>query len=178
LIRKSIINALNNNSKTIRLPENIIKKTKMIHKVYEDFFQKYDKWPDLNDLARILKMEPGIIWNLIIISVNPIYYYILYEGYLNDDEDYERIIKIREFLTDAIKTLNPRERTVIEHRFGLGDGVAPMTLSELGEELGLTRQRISQIEKTALKKIEASSRGEELKAFFDTLNIGLENIGL
>ena len=95
-------------------------------------------------------MKPGEIWRLVKISWNPISYYIRDEEnrillyYLDDDEeyeDYDRTIKIGEFLTNAIRTLSPRERTVIKQIFRLQDGVAPKSLLELGKDLSLTRQR-------------------------------------
>nr|WP_207640421.1 sigma-70 family RNA polymerase sigma factor [[Eubacterium] cellulosolvens] len=73
---------------------------------------------------------------------------------------------LRENLDEVLKTLTPREEKIIRMRFGLDDGSAK-TLEQLGEELGVTRERIRQIESQALKKLRHPSRSKKLKDFLE-----------
>jgi RNA polymerase primary sigma factor len=67
-------------------------------------------------------------------------------------------------IRDTLLTLTPRERRVIERRFGLGDD-ADETLTAIGREIGVTRERIRQIEATALRKLRHPSRAKRLRGF-------------
>ena len=71
---------------------------------------------------------------------------------------------LREQLVDVLKTLTPREETVLRMRFGLEDG-HPRTLEEVGKEFNVTRERIRQIESKALRKLRHPSRSKKLKDF-------------
>ena len=68
-------------------------------------------------------------------------------------------------LTTALATLTPRERSVLQRRYGLGVGAGPMTLEEIGQQDGLTRERIRQIEAAALRKLRHPHRGKGLRTF-------------
>ena len=73
---------------------------------------------------------------------------------------------LREQLVDVLKTLTPREETVLRMRFGLEDG-QPKTLEEVGKEFNVTRERIRQIEAKALRKLRHPSRSKKLKDFLN-----------
>lgn len=73
---------------------------------------------------------------------------------------------LKEDLADVMACLTPRERKVLTLRFGLEDGRA-MTLEEVGRELGVTRERIRQIEGKALRKLRIPSRSRKLKDYID-----------
>ena len=71
---------------------------------------------------------------------------------------------LRDYVKDAIKDLSPREQRILEMRFGLGDGVTH-TLEEVGQEFGVTRERIRQIEAKALEKIQQMNIVHKLKDY-------------
>jgi len=71
---------------------------------------------------------------------------------------------LQEQIRDTLLTLTPRERRVIERRFGLGDDT-DATLTAIGREIGVTRERIRQIESTALRKLRHPSRAKRLRIF-------------
>jgi RNA polymerase primary sigma factor len=73
---------------------------------------------------------------------------------------------LREQLLEVMNTLTPREKTVLQLRFGLGDGKA-RTLEEVGKEFNVTRERIRQIEAKALRKLRHPSRSKKLKDYLD-----------
>ena len=73
---------------------------------------------------------------------------------------------LRERISEVLRSLTPREREVIELRFGLRDG-QPRTLEEVARTYGITRERIRQIEAKALRKLRHPSRSRKLKAFLE-----------
>jgi RNA polymerase primary sigma factor len=72
---------------------------------------------------------------------------------------------LRDALTTALSALTPRERSVLERRYGLAPGSEAMTLEQVGLEDGVTRERIRQIEAQALRKLRHPHRGKGLRAF-------------
>ena len=87
------------------------------------------------------------------------------ENAVDMDEAATRIV-LRAQVEGVLGTLTPRERRVVELRFGL-DGDKLYTLSEIGAELGVTRERIRQIEAKAVRKLQQPSRSQELSGFLD-----------
>ena len=75
--------------------------------------------------------------------------------------------RTRERIGEVLRSLTPREREVIELRFGLRDG-HPRTLDEVARTYGITRERIRQIEAKALRKLKHPSRSRKLRSFLDT----------
>ena len=73
---------------------------------------------------------------------------------------------LKEQIADVLSTLSEREARVLELRFGLGDGISH-TLEQVGQEFGVTRERIRQIEAKALKKLGQPSHSRKLRDFLD-----------
>jgi RNA polymerase primary sigma factor len=73
---------------------------------------------------------------------------------------------LREFVVEAISGLSPREERILRMRFGIG-GMTEHTLEEVGQTFGVTRERIRQIEATALKKLRHPTRARKLATFVD-----------
>ena len=73
---------------------------------------------------------------------------------------------LKEQIADVLSTLSEREARVLELRFGLGDGISH-TLEEVGQEFGVTRERIRQIEAVALRKLRQPSHSRKLRDFLD-----------
>ena len=75
-------------------------------------------------------------------------------------------MSLREQIADVLSTLSEREARVLELRFGIGDGISH-TLEQVGQEFGVTRERIRQIEAKALKKLRHPSHSRKLRDFLD-----------
>lgn len=177
-IKQVISRAVMDQARNIRIPIHTIELINNIKKVERDFQQKFGRQPKENEIAAILNVETK--------KVKEAYSWIKDTTSLDivvgDDED----ITVGSFIEDesitstflaieeddrtlAIKnilnTLNDREKTVIVRRFGIGLERAE-TLDEIGKELGLSRERIRQIESTALRKLRNPCRANLLKEFF------------
>jgi len=87
-------------------------------------------------------------------------------------EDQAVACALHDMTDEVLATLSPRQREVIRLRFGLGTAGSEHTLEEVGEQLGLTRERIRQIEAEALHKLRHPSRSRKLKAFLETVQHG------
>lgn len=177
-IKQVISRAVMDQARNIRIPIHTIELINNIKKVERDFQQKFGRQPKENEIAAILNVETK--------KVKEAYSWIKDTTSLDivvgDDED----ITVGSFIEDesitstflaieeddrtlAIKnilnTLNDREKTVIVRRFGIGLERAE-TLDEIGKELGFSRERIRQIESTALRKLRNPCRANLLKEFF------------
>lgn len=176
-IKQAISRAIMEQSRNIRIPVHIISLISNIHKVEKEYQQVYNKKPSISEISKILNVEINKIkaaykWETDTASLDVT---------IGDDED----ATIGAFVEDesaqadfdnvedndkseAIKailgTLSDRERSVIELRFGLSGGRAK-TLEEVGVVFGVTKERIRQIENSALKKLRNPRRAALLKIY-------------
>jgi RNA polymerase primary sigma factor/RNA polymerase nonessential primary-like sigma factor len=166
-IRQSIERAIINQSKLIRLPVHVVEKINHYMVVLEDLMQVLGREPTTQEIAKKLGTSEREVVNLQQLIrksyslESPIAHG--HETSLKDIiEDTSRIspsksaegIKRREEILDWLKTLKDNEQEVIRLRFGL-DGGEPQTLEEIGKIFGLTRERVRQIESSALSKLRA-----------------------
>lgn len=177
-IKQVISRAVMDQARNIRIPIHTIELINNIKKVERDFQQKFGRQPKESEIAAILNVETKKVKE----AYNWIKDTTSLDIVVGDDED----ITVGSFIEDesitstflaveeddrtlAIKnilnTLNDREKTVIVKRFGIGLERAE-TLDEIGKELGLSRERIRQIESTALRKLRNPCRANLLKEFF------------
>ncbi len=166
-IRQSIERAIINQSKLIRLPVHVVEKINHYMVVLEDLMQVLGREPTTQEISKKLMVSEREVVNLQQLIrksyslESPIAHG--HETSLKDIiEDTSRIspsksaegIKRREEILDWLKTLKDNEQEVIRLRFGL-DGGEPQTLEEIGKIFGLTRERVRQIESSALTKLRA-----------------------
>ena len=130
-------------------------------------------------LAKEMGMEPAKIREIQKISQDPISIdkpvgeeedshlvdFISNDELAAPEEEVARIL-LKEDLIKALNSLTERERKVIELRFGLKDGI-PMTLEQVGKKLGVTRERIRQIEAKAIRKLSRASSSKKLEGYTD-----------
>ena len=166
-IRQSIERAIINQSKLIRLPVHVVERLNHYLSAMEDLVQELDREPTVHELARQMKYEQGQVVELQQV-IRKIYSLdspvgTQQEATLKDiiidhsqslPSTTAEGIKQREEIFEWIKGLRDTEKQVILMRFGL-DGGEPQTLEEIGQVLGLTRERVRQIEAAALQKLRA-----------------------
>lgn len=177
-IRQSIIQALAEHSRLVRLPLNKVGSLTKINKAFSDLEQKYQREPTAEELAILLEIPVEEVEATLGISARHVSMDAPFtEGESNalidvlDNPNAEKTdiaLEYKESLqmeTDRIlATLTDREKEVIKLFFGIGVE-HPMTLEDIGESLGITRERIRQIKDKAITKLRTQSRSKALKAY-------------
>jgi RNA polymerase primary sigma factor len=166
-IRQAITRALADQSRTIRIPVHMVETINRFQQVQRRLLQDLGRDPTPEELAAEMGEEVTKIHHIIKISQDT----MSLEVPIGDDDedtqlsDFIEDVKnvspdrsaglqiLRDYVHQAIKDLAPREQKILEMRFGLADGVTH-TLEEVGQEFGVTRERIRQIEAKALEKIQ------------------------
>lgn len=177
-IKQSISYAIADQTRNIRIPPHTIKLINSIQKVEQSFLQEKKRKPKQEEVADILNIDIKKIKNA--------YFWIKdttsLDIVIGDDEDVtigtlieDKSIEsdflsiekkeTSEVIENVLNTLSEREKTVIIKRFGLG-GYKAETLDEIGKSLGLSKERIRQIENSALRKLRNPRRARILKEFF------------
>lgn len=176
-IRQSILQALAEQSRIVRLPLNKIGAINKINKTYNSLEQKFERPPNPDEIAAKLDITVKEVKE----SLKNSGRHVSMDAPLIQDEDTNMYDVIREndtptpetdLLYDslrkeiarAISTLTPRESDVIRLYYGL-DGAHPMTLEEIGERFDLTRERVRQIKEKAIRRLKHTSRSKILKTY-------------
>ncbi len=164
-IKQSIKRALANQSKTIRLPVHLVDKISRMRRVALKLQEEFGREPTDEELAEEMGMTPSRVAQMRTAAIRP----ASLDAPIGDDEsnNYSEIIAdenadtpyeqledatITRMLQEMVKTLDPREATILRYRFGL-DGGSEKTLEEVGEKFGVTRERVRQIQNIALNKL-------------------------
>lgn len=176
-IRQSILQALAEQSRIVRLPLNKIGAINKINKAYAKLEQKFEREPNHDEIADLLECSEQEVKD----SVKNAGRHVSMDAPLIQDEDNnmydvlrndEGITPETELLYDslrkeidrAVSTLTPREADVVKLYFGLNAG-HPMTLEEIGEKFDLTRERVRQIKEKAIRRLKHTSRSKILKTY-------------
>jgi RNA polymerase primary sigma factor len=173
-IRQAIQRGFADSARTIRLPVHVLEMLSKLSRVERDMHQKLGREPTPEELAVELDRTPDQIEELLRTSRQPISLDSTIGedgetsiGDLIEDVDAPEASELvdRQLMADqlrhALDALTPREATIMAMRFGLYDG-NPHTLDEIGRALGLTRERIRQLEKQSLSKLRHPSRAQPL----------------
>lgn len=177
-IRQSILKAICEKSRSIRLPLNRANELVQIEKMRKEIFSEKGNEPDDEELAKRLGMAPELVRELLDISREmvsldtPVYTdkdTSVLSDFLEDgahEAPESQFIRqsLREDLNTTLSSLSDKESMILEYRFGLNDK-RPMSLKEIGEKFSLTKERIRQIEKKALQKLQAPSEDRELEEY-------------
>jgi RNA polymerase primary sigma factor len=176
-IKQSIKRALANQSKTIRLPIHVVDKVAHIRRAELSLREALDRDPTDEEVAEHLGLKPQRVREYRDAARSP----VSLEAPLGADEDQARVAETvadanaaapfdqlvkdndAELVREVLATLGPKEREVLDLRFGLADGT-PRTLEEIGQRFRLTRERIRQIQNEALKKLRAKVERKERPA--------------
>ncbi|UOB16811.1 sigma-70 family RNA polymerase sigma factor [Abyssalbus ytuae] len=176
-IRQSILQALAEQSRIVRLPLNKIGSINKINKTYAFLEQAHERIPSAEEIAKELDMSVNDVKESMKNSGRHVsmdaplvegedsnLYDVLRSGE-SPNPDRELLHEsLRTEIERALETLTPREADVIRLYFGLGDQ-HPMTLEEIGETFDLTRERVRQIKEKAIRRLKHTSRSKILKTY-------------
>jgi len=178
-IRQSINRAIADKARTIRIPVHMMGTINRLLRVRHGLTQEYGREPTEKELAAAMQTSPKKVGEIIKATQQPISLETPIgeeaDSYLVDFIEDKKLAQptevavraaLKEQLQDVLASLSAKEQRVIELRFGLGDGVR-RTLEEVGREFGLTRERIRQVEKKALKKLRHPKRSRKLREYLD-----------
>jgi RNA polymerase primary sigma factor len=178
-IRQAISRAISDQGRIIRIPVHMIELIKKLARIQNQLIQKLDHEPEIEELAQELGISAEKVREVIKFSQEPISLEkpigengdSLLGDFVPDSEsdspaDQAIISMLKEQLLEALNELTPREKRVLQLRFGLEDG-GIRTLEEIGKEFNVTRERIRQIEAKALQKMRQSSRSDFLRDSID-----------
>ncbi len=178
-IRQAITRALADQSRTIRIPVHMVETINKFQQIERQLIQDLGREPLPEEIAAEMGEEVDKIRQIIKISQDT----VSLETSVGDSDDEDSVLGdfiedvktttpdraaamqlLREQVQDIIRELSPREQKILEMRFGLHDGVAH-TLEEVGQEFGVTRERIRQIEAKALEKIQVHRSMKKLRDY-------------
>ena len=179
-IRQAISRAIADQARTIRIPIHMIETINRINKVIRKHVQENGKEPDEQTIADEVGLTLEKVKNVIKITKEP----ISLEAPVGSDEDgkfgdfvedvnsknpVENILKddLTIQISEVLDQLNDREKAVISMRFGLLEDESDRTLEEIGKELSVTRERVRQIESSAIKKLKHPKVGRALKNYIE-----------
>ncbi len=179
-IRQAISRAIADQAKTIRIPIHMIETINRINKITRKYLQEFGKEPDLDQIAEEIGLSVDKVKNVIKITKEP----ISLEAPIGNEEDgkfgdfvedKKSVAPIEFMLKNDLKgqidgvldQLNDRERAVVRMRFGLMEDESDRTLEEIGKELNVTRERVRQIENSAIKKLKHPKVGRKLKNYIE-----------
>jgi RNA polymerase primary sigma factor len=177
-IRQAILKAICEKSRMIRLPLNRANELVQIEKARKELQNMKGTEPDAADIGRFLNMDSKHVESLVniardLVSLDtPVFTEkdSTLLGEFVEDSDYkspdETVMEhsLREEINSVLKTLTEKESEIIQYRFGL-NGRLPMSLKEVGDRFKLTKERIRQIEKKAIKRLQHPSRAQYLQAY-------------
>jgi len=177
-IRQAISRAIADQARTVRIPIHMIESINTINKINRKYLQETGREPDINTLAQEMKLSVEKVKNILKIAKEP----ISLETPVGEDDDgkfgdyvadtklknpMENVMQedFRKQIDEVLEHLNDREREVIKMRFGLMPDKSERTLEEIGQELKVTRERVRQIESSAIKKLRHPNIGKLLKKY-------------
>jgi RNA polymerase primary sigma factor len=178
-IRQAITRAIADQARTIRIPVHMVETINKLLRVSRRLAQEYGREPTSQEIGEELEVSPQKVKEIVKVSQLP----ISLESPIGEEEDshlgdfiedrnamppVDAASKqlLKEQIDSVLSTLTPRERRVLQLRFGLEDGRS-RTLEEVGKEFNVTRERIRQIEAKALRKLRHPSRSRKLKDYLE-----------
>jgi len=181
-IRQAISRAIADQARTIRIPIHMIETINRINRINRKYLQETGKEPDIKVVAEEVGLSVDKVKQVIKITKEP----ISLEAPIGNEDDgkygdfvedksslspMDHILKndLKIQIDKVLDQLNEREKAVIRMRFGLLDDESDRTLEEIGKELNVTRERVRQIESSAIKKLKHPKVGRSLKNYMEGL---------
>jgi len=177
-IRQAILKAICEKSRMIRIPLNRANELVQIEKARKALQSEQGNEPEIREIANILDMDKSHVADLLNISRD----LISLESPVNQDKDSSMVVdfienseymtpdeviiekSLKDDINNILKTLTEKESEILQYRFGL-NGRRPMSLKEIGDKYRLTKERIRQIEKKALKRLQHPVRSQFLRSY-------------
>ncbi|HKM92448.1 MAG TPA: sigma-70 family RNA polymerase sigma factor [Prolixibacteraceae bacterium] len=176
-IRQAILQALAEQARIVRLPLNKIGSINKINKAFNKLEQEFQREPTAKEIAEILEMTPEVVEETMKASGHHVSMdaplkeedgNTMYDVILDSDTPSPDLGLLNNSLQQEIErslaTLGEREAEILRYYFGL-NGTRPHTLEEIGEVLGLTRERVRQIKEKSIKKLKNNYRNKLLKSY-------------
>jgi RNA polymerase primary sigma factor len=177
-IRQSILQALAEQSRIVRLPLNKVGSLNKINKAFSQLEQEYEREPSADELADVLEIATSEVQTTLGVAARHVSMDAPFvEGEDNSlldvlengntpgtDAKLEYMESLRREIERSLSTLTDRQRDVIKLYFGIGVE-HPMSLEDIGDKFGLTRERVRQIKDKAINKLRSASRSKLLKAY-------------
>jgi RNA polymerase primary sigma factor len=178
-IRQAITRAIADQARTIRIPVHMIETINKLIRTSRQLVQELGREPTSEEIAKRMDIPVAKVRKVLKIAQEPISLETPIgeeeDSHLGDFiEDHQAVspsdavisVNLKDYTSQVLRTLTPREERVIKMRFGLEDG-SEHTLEEVGQSFQVTRERIRQIEAKALRKLRHPSRSRKLRAFLD-----------
>lgn len=177
-IRQSILQALAEQSRIVRLPLNKVGSLNKINKAFSQLEQEFEREPSPEELAAILEIETEEVKTTLGVAARHVSVDAPFvEGEDNSlldvlenpntprtDAQMEYIESLRREIERSLATLTPRQKDVLKLYFGIGTEHS-MSLEDIGDKFGLTRERVRQIKDKAINKLRSASRSKHLKTY-------------
>ena len=178
-IRQAITRAIADQARTIRIPVHMVESINKVHRIQRTMLMELEREPTVEELAERADLTPARVREIQQISMDP----LSLDSPVGeeDDSNLADFIKdnnvdapaeaaarklLNQAVLDALGELNEREQAVMRLRFGLDDGQS-RTLEQVGQEFGVTRERIRQIESKTLAKLRHPHRSQKLRDYLD-----------
>jgi RNA polymerase primary sigma factor len=178
-IQQAILRSIADQARTIRIPVHMIDNIHKIQRASRQFMHKYGRQPTAEELSKIIYLPVDKIHKAMKVNVRP----ISLEAPVGTDEENSRMEiiademaknpftsaaqkNLRKIVTQILSELDAKEETVLRQRFGMSTNKTS-TLEEVGEYIGVTRERIRQIEQKALNKLKHPTRARKLRSFLE-----------
>ncbi|MBI2196109.1 RNA polymerase sigma factor RpoD [Candidatus Daviesbacteria bacterium] len=177
-IRQAITRAIADQARTIRIPVHMVETINRFNRTQRRLMQELGREPTPDEVAKVLGIDENKAREIIKVSQEPTSLetpvgdeedshlgdFIADQGLQPDEQATRELLKIH--LDEVLDSLSPREKRVLQLRFGLEDG-KQRTLEEVGKEFGVTRERIRQIEAKAIRKLKHPTRAKKLRDYLE-----------
>ena len=178
-IQQAILRSIADQARTIRIPVHMIDNIHKIQRATRQFMHQYGRQPTAEELSKIIYLPVDKIHKAMKVNLRP----ISLEAPVGTEDDSSRMEiiadetaknpftsaaqkNLRKIVTQILSELDPKEETVLRQRFGMSTNKTS-TLEEVGEYIGVTRERIRQIEQKALNKLKHPTRARKLRSFLE-----------
>lgn len=178
-IQQAILRSIADQARTIRIPVHMIDNIHKIQRASRQFMHQYGRQPTAEELSKIIYLPVDKIHKAMKVNLKP----ISLEAPVGTEDDSSRMEiiadetaknpftsaaqkNLRKIVTQILSELDPKEETVLRQRFGMSTNKTS-TLEEVGEYIGVTRERIRQIEQKALNKLKHPTRARKLRSFLE-----------
>lgn len=177
-IRQSILQALAEQSRIVRLPLNKVGSLNKINKAFSQLEQEFEREPSADELADLLEINPDEVETTLGVASRHVSVDAPFQegednslldvlesiGTPKTDEHLDFLESLRREIERSLSTLTDRQREVVKYYFGIGID-HPMSLEDIGDKFGLTRERVRQIKDKAINKLRATTRSKLLKNY-------------